>query len=71
MYILRASRISKEGLDQIEKQYIYATAANGLEVRIPADKYPQWRKAQEELKSGARKEEPQMVKRLASLMAKR
>ena len=54
-----------------EKKYIYATAANGLEVRIPADKYPQWKAEQDKIRSGQSKEDRQMVKQLASLMAKK
>ena len=53
------------------KQYIYATAANGLEVRIPADRYPAWKKAQDELRAGTRKAEAQTVKQLRSLMRKK
>ena len=30
-------------------EYVYATAANGLTVRIPKDKYPQWKEAQSKL----------------------
>ena len=32
----------------MEKKYIYAKAANGMTVRIPAEKYPAWKKAQEQ-----------------------
>ena len=30
-----------------KKKYLYVEAANGLTVRIPAEKYTQWKKAQE------------------------
>ena len=53
------------------KKYIYATAANGLEVRIPADRYPAWKKAQEDLKAGKRKASRQTGKQLRSLMEKK
>lgn len=36
----------------MEKQYIYATAANGITVRIPAEKYEAWKKAQDEIRAG-------------------
>ena len=55
----------------VKQQFIYATAANGLEVRIPADKYPQWKAEQDKIRSGQSKEDQQMVKQLASLMAKK
>lgn len=54
-----------------KQQFIYATAANGLEVRIPADKYPQWKAEQDKIRSGQSKEDQRMVKQLASLMAKK
>ena len=54
-----------------QKKFIYATAANGLTVRVPAERYEQWKKAQEELKAGKSKADPQMVKQLASLMGKK
>jgi hypothetical protein len=31
------------------REYVYAVAANGLEVRIPKDKYPEWKAAEEVL----------------------
>jgi hypothetical protein len=52
-----------------EKKYIYATAANGLEVRIPADRYPQWKAEQDKIKAGQSKEDRQMQDRLRSVMA--
>ena len=33
-------------------EYVYDKAANGMTVRIPADKYPQWKLQQEKLKAG-------------------
>ena len=54
-----------------KKAYIYATAANGLEVRIPADRFDEWQKAQEEIKAGKRKASPQTVEQLRSLMEKK
>lgn len=55
----------------MEKKYIYATAANGMEVRIPADRYEQWRKAQDEIRAGSRKSEAQTAEQLRSLMEKK
>lgn len=34
------------------KSYIYDEAANGLTVRIPADRYEQWKKRQDEIRAG-------------------
>lgn len=36
----------------MEKKYIYAKAANGMTVRIPAEKYPAWKKVQDEIRAG-------------------
>ncbi|MBR2478954.1 MAG: hypothetical protein IKB47_00935 [Clostridia bacterium] len=35
-----------------ERAYIYATAANGMEVRIPTDRYEQWKAAQDRIRQG-------------------
>ena len=52
-----------------EKTYVYATAANGLEVRIPKDKYPEWKAAQDKLRAGEKSaDSSQIAKQLASLM---
>ncbi len=53
-----------------ETQYIYAKAANGLTVRIPANKYQDWQKAQDEIRAGKRKANPEMVKSLRAMMEK-
>ena len=53
---------------KVEKAYVYATAANGMEVRIPKDKYPEWKAAQDKLRAGERLPESQTAKQLASLM---
>lgn len=45
-------------------KYIYDIAANGLEVRIPEDKYPQWKKGQEMIKAGKLKADPKFAKEL-------
>lgn len=37
---------------QSGRAYIYATAANGIEVRIPADRYEQWKAAQDLIRKG-------------------
>ena len=52
-------------------EYIYTTAANGLTVRIPADRYPQWKEKQDEIRAGKSKVDPQMTERLRSLMERR
>lgn len=54
-----------------ETTYIYAQAANGMEVRIPADKYESWKKAQDELRAGTRKPDQKTAERLRSLMGRR
>lgn len=54
-----------------EKTYIYAEAANGMTVRIPEDKYPQWKKTQDEIRAGTYKRDPRMVEQLRSLMEKK
>ena len=54
---------------QTQKAYVYATAANGLEVRIPKDRYPEWKAEQDRIRNGEKVEvDQQMVKRLVSLM---
>ena len=35
-----------------EKKYIYATAANGMTVRVPADRFEEWKQAQEKIRTG-------------------
>ncbi len=50
------------------KQFIYDTAANGLTVRIPADKYEVWRAEQDKIRAGTSQADPQTVARLRSLM---
>lgn len=44
-----------------EKMYIYAEAHNGLTVRVPVDRYDEWKKRQEEYKSGKRKADPKVT----------
>ena len=55
----------------MEKKFICATAANGLTVRIPAERYPQWKKAQDEIRAGTRKTSVQTEKQLRSLMTRK
>jgi hypothetical protein len=53
----------------MSKEYIYATAANGIEVRIPKDKYPAWKATQDKIRAGEKVEpDPEIVKQLRSLM---
>ena len=51
--------------------YIYATAANGMEVRIPRDKYPQWKIAQNKIKAKKQKADRKTAEQLHSLMKKK
>ena len=55
----------------MEKQYIYATAANGITVRIPAEKYEAWKKAQDEIRAGRKGDTSQTAKQLRSIMEKK
>ena len=48
--------------------YIYVTAANGMEVRIPESRYPEWKAAQDKLRRGEKLPESQTKTQLASLM---
>lgn len=52
-----------------EQAYIYDKAFNGMTVRIPADKYEQWKQRQEEYRTGKRqpKADPEMVGKLRKL----
>ena len=50
------------------REYVYVTAANGLEVRIPKDKYPEWKAAQDKLKAGEKIPETETSKQIAKLM---
>lgn len=50
------------------KAYIYVEAANGMTVRIPADKYDDWKAAQERIKRGEKVADTEMVKKLTALM---
>ena len=54
---------------QKKQAYIYDTAYNGLTVRIPADKYEQWKARQEEYRSGKR--QPKADQELAEKLRKR
>lgn len=55
--------------NQNEKAYVYAEAANGLTVRIPLDKYDEWKEAQDRIRRGEKVEpDPEMVNRLKALM---
>ena len=51
-----------------EKMYIYAEAHNGLTVRVPMDRYDEWKKRQEEYKNGTRKADPKVVEQLLKRM---
>lgn len=54
---------------QSQRSYIYATAANGINVRIPAEKYDEWKEEQDNIRRGKKVEtDPETVERLAALM---
>lgn len=55
---------------QKKGKFIYATAANGLTVRIPAENFDRWQKAQDEIRAGKSQADRQTVERLRSLMEK-
>ena len=58
----------------MSKAYVYATAANGMEVRIPADRYPQWKAAQDKLRAEGKtgiQIDPETAKQLRSHMKKK
>ena len=54
-----------------QRKFIYATAANGLMVRIPAENFEQWQRAQDEIRAGKLQADPQMTEQLRSLMEKK
>ena len=54
-----------------QRKFIYATAANGLTVRIPAENFEQWQRAQDEIRAGKLQADPQMTEQLRSLMEKK
>lgn len=54
-----------------ERKYIYATAANGLEVRIPVENFEAWSREQDKIRAGNSKAQAQTVERLRSLMAQK
>lgn len=51
-----------------QRSYIYATAANGMEVRIPADKYDSWKEAQDRIRRGENIVSEETVKKLSDYM---
>lgn len=51
-----------------QRSYIYATAANGMEVRIPADKYDSWKEAQDRIRRGENVVSEETVKKLSDYM---
>ena len=55
--------------NQSQKAYIYDIAANGMEVRIPADQYESWKAAQDRIRRGEKNAiGSDTAKRLAELM---
>lgn len=52
-------------------KFIYATAANGLTVRIPAEQYGSWKAEQDKIRAGTSKADQQMVEQLRSFMEKK
>lgn len=52
-----------------QQAYVYDTAANGIEVRIPLDQYENWKAAQDRIRRGEKSVvNPETVKQLAALM---
>ena len=51
-----------------QRKFVYATAANGLTVRIPADQYKNWKAEQDKIRAGTSKPNPQMLEQLRSRM---
>ena len=63
---------SNDKEDETVKSYVYAESANGLMVRIPKDRYPQWKATQDRIKAGENVEpDPEIVRQLCSLMENR
>ena len=54
-----------------KEKFVYATAANGVTVRIPASRYKNWKAEQDKIRAGTSKADPQMQGQLRSLMGKR
>lgn len=53
----------------MKKKYVYVTAANGMEVRIPAEKYPAWKAEQNRIQRGDTPSiQPETREQLSSLM---
>ena len=46
-----------------KQEMVYATAANGMTVRIPADKLEQWQKVQDEMRAGTYQMSPEEERR--------
>ena len=53
---------------QAQKAYLYVEAANGLMVRIPKDRYPEWKAAQDRQRAGEKPDVSQTAKELASII---
>ena len=56
---------------QKEETYIYATAANGIEVRIPASSYDSWAAEQEKIRQGKSQPDQKMLEQLRSILKKK
>ena len=54
-----------------KEKFVYATAANGMTVRIPMSRYKSWKAEQDKIRAGTSKADPQMQERLRSLMGGR
>ena len=55
--------------DNQNRTYVYAEAANGLTVRVPLDRYDEWKETQDRIRRGEKVEpDPEMVKRLTDFM---
>lgn len=61
----------RRAMNKRQGKFIYATAANGLTVRIPAEQYGSWKAEQDKIRAGTSKADPRMVEQLRSFMEKK
>lgn len=66
---IRDLRKSKNEVPHQEKVY-YAKAANGMMVRVPASKYENWKRVQDQIRAGTYKPDEERAKRLADSILK-
>lgn len=51
-------------MEQKRREFIYATAANGMTVRIPAENFERWQAAQDQIRAGMSQPDLQMQEQL-------